>query len=753
MRKIFLFLFAAVLSIGTAMAEVVTITEYDCNLEYEVDGRALLITGDYLGDPFSLTLLSENDIDLTAESFVCDVQTLNIAEWSKYADRGTATVKVYPMGIGITATGLYDAVGDDPNTYDLVDLWATPKEAAGGGDIPYDMEFTVDMTGLEATSAPLLTFAASGQSDIQLGRAQLGTVVTYLECSWEEVDGAFPVDLANSYLTLADHGMLGQVLGGSVVPVIDETIGEAGAIVSATAVVYVAFEDMGTFKFTLNMTAGSSEEPGEPGEPEESATVSVQVWNAELSQQWGTLMVNGSMNGVAVHAEVPGFEFVPDTWDWFDYSNVLVEVGTWGESDYVGMAYGDATVELDQNTVTITGTMTASDGTSFVAYIQGSLQPADPMTSTTLTMEGLMKTEDGRYIALADENNNTIEIWGSGYSDYLKVTASFDETLEGYGSWKEVAGVETLVATLYDDYYTHVYYVTATASAQQMFTINSFDATYFIDPELGEVTFIGIAEEGGEFEITVGNSVEGQFAQGYWGETEIVATEITDFERDFFDDTYMLGGSFVDEENNIYEVWIPMAAPTPIYTRTVAQDQWGTICLPYASRIFTGATFYEVSSLDPAKGLWLDQLEEGAVLEAGKPYIFQAAATEISVTCTSATVDDPVGGANGLTGTFTDIAAAAGSVLVGNYIIAQNAVHVATAQNDLPANRAYISSTVPTTAQAEIPGRRRVCMGENAATGLDQIVAPEGQTIKAIVNGQLVIIRGGEMYNVQGQKL
>ena len=49
--------------------------------------------------------------------------------------------------------------------------------------------------------------------------------------------------------------------------------------------------------------------------------------------------------------------------------------------------------------------------------------------------------------------------------------------------------------------------------------------------------------------------------------------------------------------------------------------------------------------------------------------------------------------------------------------------------------------------------RARIAFNENAATGFDNIVAPEGQTIKAIVNGQLVIIRGGEMYNVQGQKL
>jgi hypothetical protein len=42
-------------------------------------------------------------------------------------------------------------------------------------------------------------------------------------------------------------------------------------------------------------------------------------------------------------------------------------------------------------------------------------------------------------------------------------------------------------------------------------------------------------------------------------------------------------------------------------------------------------------------------------------------------------------------------------------------------------------------------------MGENATTGLDQIVAPAGQAVKVIENGQLIIIRDGVKYNVQGQ--
>ena len=190
---------------------------------------------------------------------------------------------------------------------------------------------------------------------------------------------------------------------------------------------------------------------------------------------------------------------------------------------------------------------------------------------------------------------------------------------------------------------------------------------------------------------------------------------------------------------------------TDFYTRDVTKNNYGTICLPYASSKFAGAEFYEVSSLEVGKGLWLDELAAGTALAAGKPYIFKATADKIVVAYEGAKQGSPVAGVGGLTGTFTNIAA--NTVLVGHYIIADNKIWIANDQNTLPANRAYIANTVPTTEQPQLPGRRRVCMGENQTTGFDQIVAPKGQTIKAIVNGQLVIIRGGEIYNVQGQKL
>ena len=196
---------------------------------------------------------------------------------------------------------------------------------------------------------------------------------------------------------------------------------------------------------------------------------------------------------------------------------------------------------------------------------------------------------------------------------------------------------------------------------------------------------------------------------------------------------------------------LPVEEPTPDYTRTVTPGNYGTICLPFGGEI-TGAVLYEVSWLKEGVALYLDELAAGAKLEAGKPYIFKATASEIAVTYEGEEALTPDDGVNGLTGTFSEIAA--GGVLVDNYIIAQNKIWVAGASNTLPANRAYIDKDgVPTTEQPKLAGRRRVCMGENAATGLDNITNGENITIKVIENGQLIIIRNGEKFNAQGIKL
>lgn len=205
-------------------------------------------------------------------------------------------------------------------------------------------------------------------------------------------------------------------------------------------------------------------------------------------------------------------------------------------------------------------------------------------------------------------------------------------------------------------------------------------------------------------------------------------------------------------------VKINTIAVTVAYTRDVTLGEYGTICIPYGSNNYTGAEFYEVSWLKEGLGLYLDELAANAELVAGKPYIFLATSDEIEIICTGEAVINPVDGKAGLTGTFTKIqdlqTSDQSNTLEGNYMIADNKIWLCGTSCWLNANRAYIDKDgVPTTEQPKLAGRRRVCMGENTTTDFENITNGENNTIKVIENGQLFIIRNGEKYNIQGQKL
>ena len=189
------------------------------------------------------------------------------------------------------------------------------------------------------------------------------------------------------------------------------------------------------------------------------------------------------------------------------------------------------------------------------------------------------------------------------------------------------------------------------------------------------------------------------------------------------------------------------------YARNVT-NKYGTICLPYASASTTGAIFYEVVGKGTENGKPAVYLASVNSLEAGVPYIFEATESTITVTYQG----DPVaeaGTANGLVGTFVET-----TVPEGAYILYQNAF----CTSDDPANpnkirayRAYLNmANVDGGAPQQMPGRRYIGMsvqGENEATGFENITAPAGKAVKAIVNGQLIIIRDGEMYNAMGVRL
>ena len=205
---------------------------------------------------------------------------------------------------------------------------------------------------------------------------------------------------------------------------------------------------------------------------------------------------------------------------------------------------------------------------------------------------------------------------------------------------------------------------------------------------------------------------------------------------------------------------------TDFYTRDVVTGNLGTICLPYASSKHAGATFYEIAYLemngtDPNR-IYLDEVE-GGVLEAGKPYIFQATSNKVTVAY-EGEASSLKEGLKGLVGILEDSKVVNGqegvsNILTGNYVISGTKFYTCGTGCSIYKNRAYIDASIianHTTPVAEMPGRRRIAMGaagENQVTGVDNTLAPKDNVVKVIENGQLIIIRDGVKYNVQGQKL
>ena len=193
----------------------------------------------------------------------------------------------------------------------------------------------------------------------------------------------------------------------------------------------------------------------------------------------------------------------------------------------------------------------------------------------------------------------------------------------------------------------------------------------------------------------------------------------------------------------------------PNYTRdNQSAGVYGTVCYPENIVWCDGATLYEVAGKEGNKVIF----DEVTAPEAGKPYIFIANQENLYFFCgtdVAATADRK----NSLQGTFEQIAPAADNVLVGNYMLVNNIVKKCGINCGLYANRAYFVATELEnmgTAPAAVQGRRRISLdvaSENTATGLDNLTNGENTTTKVIENGQLIIIRGGEKFNAQGQRL
>ena len=136
-------------------------------------------------------------------------------------------------------------------------------------------------------------------------------------------------------------------------------------------------------------------------------------------------------------------------------------------------------------------------------------------------------------------------------------------------------------------------------------------------------------------------------------------------------------------------------------------------------------------------------------MEAGKPYIFQASADQLTVTMTGARAD--VQAANGLIGNLgTD----AITVPTDAYVLKNNKLYlVDNTSVTIAPNRAYINMDAISPI-APAPGRiRRVIATYNQATGIEDASATFGGSEKIFENGVLYILRDGVKYNATGARV
>lgn len=514
-----------------------------------------------------------------------------------------------------------------------------------------------------------------------------------------------------------------------------------------------------------------------------AATETLEVGVAtELSLEFGALVMRGTW--YADEEDEVGYPFTA-TIGGFDYTvaeaeyRVSVELGEWNDDDdsrWLGYGESVMSVAIEDGMVMLVGTVTTNSPVNTLNVVaEGNIQIL-PMDIDVTVEE--MDMGDAVYLKL----NGTDYESGIDIELYLNDYTGADKTYELNEASSIAGGAAQATGSLTKsgDTYTGVAY----ASAMGALYVLELNLTKFV-PEYENIVVTGLTGAAEARSMGWGNeyylalSLEGTWSDGVV--TYPVSIQLADYDPavtsgttyvsltigGWEDDQEWLGSIDGGEMNfSISGKTITLTGkldnahnwPAPIYwdltitgtilpnyTRNVTAGNFGTICLPFGGEV-KGATLWELAKAETDQVL----LVSANKLEAGVPYIFKATASTLAVYC-DATVADAAGDKNGLYGTFDDNTV----VDNGNYIVYENKLCEVASTSWVNANRAYVVMSEVPTSHTPMPGRKYMGMStqsENEATGLDNIATSEN-AVKVINNGQLIIIRGGEKFNAQGQKL
>ena len=200
---------------------------------------------------------------------------------------------------------------------------------------------------------------------------------------------------------------------------------------------------------------------------------------------------------------------------------------------------------------------------------------------------------------------------------------------------------------------------------------------------------------------------------------------------------------------------------TATVKRNFDANKYLTLTLPFdmnvtqIRNVFGNATVYALDNVVEynAEEVHL-QFSPESTITAGKPYILKTAASgydaEDGFTIEGVEIDLSLKPVTSGDVTMVPVLDAGGTLNQSDeYFLSNNALYCAgTYPRDIMGLRAYFESTSP------LPIRARVVFQDNEATSIPMVeTQPTNQVRKVLKDGQLIIIRGEEMYNMQGQRM
>ena len=195
-------------------------------------------------------------------------------------------------------------------------------------------------------------------------------------------------------------------------------------------------------------------------------------------------------------------------------------------------------------------------------------------------------------------------------------------------------------------------------------------------------------------------------------------------------------------------------------TRAFNNDSYKTLTLPFdmdeeqIQDVFGDAKVYEFTKVVEGSDALHLQFEPTTFILAGTPYIIDLPDGDYDAkdgfTIENVTINTTLNSVKQDVITMEPVLDGGGRLdEAGQYWLSAdnflyNAGNYPTALLGL---RAYFTSS------SSMPIRARVVFDENQATSIPVVVAPENNVRKVMKNGQLIIIRGEQKYNIQGQRM